>query len=57
MVERDGLVAGRLQALVDDVEHLEEGHVGTDVRRLIADHPSGRGDAGLSPDVEGNSHL
>jgi len=44
-------------ALVDDVEHLEEGHVRTDVRGVVRDELPFGLRVFLPPDVERELHL
>jgi hypothetical protein len=53
VLERDRLLALGDQPLVDDVEHLEERHVGADAPGLldVGDHPP-LGARRLSPDVQ-----
>ena len=57
VIERDRLLAGFDQPLVDDVEHLEERHVGADVARVVAPHRAGRVGTRLSPDEKSEVHL
>src|SRR5918993_1321604 len=58
VLEGDRLAVGGDEPLVDDVEHLEEGHVGADPLRLLGvrDHLAGLARAGLTPDVQGEVH-
>jgi hypothetical protein len=56
VVERDRLVAVQDQALVDDVEHLEERHVGAHAGHVVglerAEHVRARLPPGLERDVD-----
>jgi hypothetical protein len=56
-LERDGLFAARLELVVDDVEHLQEGHVRVDIVGVVADEFAIGVRAALSPDFEGELHL
>ena len=56
MVEGDRLLTFGDQPLVDDVEHLQEGHVGVEVRGLVGLHLAWGAGAGLPPDAEGEFH-
>ena len=56
-VERDRILALRDQPLVDDVEHLEERHVGRDVLGDVVHELPGRVRARLPPDFQENSHA
>ena len=62
VVERDRLLAVPDEALVEDVEHLQERHVGRHLVQLVADHLAVllevllRALLGLAPDVEGDLH-
>jgi hypothetical protein len=55
-VEGDGLLTGRVELLVEHVEHLEEAHVGADVGDLVDDELAGVAGAGLAPDLQGEIH-
>ena len=55
-VERDRLVALGVELLVEDVEHLEEGHVRADVRDPVGDEAPRVVGSGLAPDLEGQVH-
>ena len=46
-----------VELLVHDVEHLEEGHVGADVLRLVGDEAPLVGGVLLPPDVQGEVHA
>jgi hypothetical protein len=58
VLEGDGLLVLGDQPFVDDVEHLEERHVGADVLGLldVRDHLAGLARAGLAPDVQRQIH-
>ena len=56
-VERDGFLALGVQLLVEDVEHLEERHVGGDRVELVGLHGACGLRVRLAPDLEGQSHL
>jgi hypothetical protein len=56
VVEGDRLLAGRDPSLVDDVEHLEERHLGADVLGVDLLERTGGAGAGLSPDSELEVH-
>jgi hypothetical protein len=53
----DRLLALGVEALVEHVEHLEEGHVLGDVVDLVGVHGSVAGRVGLAPDLQGESHY
>jgi hypothetical protein len=55
-VERDRLLAGLVQLLVQDIEHLQEAHVLADALELVAVHRALVGSGCLTPDVEGEVH-
>src|SRR4029077_8149710 len=57
VVERDRHIALQGEPLVDDVQHLEEGHVGADIARLVDDHFAARVGVRLWPDVRGKIHY
>ena len=57
VVEGDRVLALLDQALVDDVEHLEERHVRADVGRLVGDEAARRLRVLLPPDLERDLHL
>jgi hypothetical protein len=56
VVERDRLLAGVRQVLVDHIEHLQEGHVRVEVRGLVTLELAGGGGVLLAPDLELNFH-
>ena len=56
VVEGDRLLALEDQPLVDDVEHLQERHVGADVAGLVGHEPALGVPVLLPPDVEGQVH-
>ena len=56
-VERDRILALRDQPFVDDVEHLEEGHVGRDVLGRVVDEPPRAFGPGLPPDFQMDAHA
>jgi hypothetical protein len=51
--ERDGLLAALVEPLVDDIEHLEERHLGTHIRRVVSLELPGRVRPLLTPDLQG----
>jgi hypothetical protein len=53
VLEGDRVAAFQDQPFIDDVEHLQEGHMLVDVSRLIRDELTAVGRVGLSPDVQG----
>src|SRR5262245_54601672 len=55
-VERDGVLPLANEPFVDDVEHLEERHVGRDVGGAVVFETPGRGASRLTPDFEIESH-
>jgi hypothetical protein len=59
VLEGDRFLASGDESLVDDVEHLEEGHVGTDSLGLlgVGDHPARMVGPGLAPDMQGQVHV
>ena len=57
VVERDRLLALVDQALVDDVEHLEERHVVADAAALVGLEAARIVRAVLAPDLEGEVHV
>jgi hypothetical protein len=56
VIEGDRLLARRDEPLVHDIEHLEEAHVGADIRGRIVDDPTGGARARLTPDVQRQIH-
>jgi hypothetical protein len=57
VLERDGFAALLGESLVDDVEHLQERHVGVDIGDLVAFEISRRLGGPLSPYVQHDLHL
>src|SRR5947208_2465451 len=57
VLERDRRFAAIDQLLVDDVEHLEKGHVRADVLRLVGDQAAAGARALLAPHPERQVHL
>jgi hypothetical protein len=57
MVERDGILALLNEALVQDIDHFEEGHVFADVGRVVADHATFVLLVFLSPDMKCEFHF
>jgi hypothetical protein len=57
MVEGDRLPPLFVEALVDEVEHVEKRHPGTDVVDGMGLEASRAGWASLTPDVKGELHL
>ena len=57
VVELDGLFALLDQILVQDVEHLEEGHLRQHVFDRVVDELALLGTAGLPPDLQVNRHA
>src|SRR6267378_1936315 len=57
VVERDRLVLAREQLLVEYVEHLEERHIGTHVRHVVADKDPRELWPRLPPDVQRHTHY
>src|SRR2546426_807820 len=56
VLERDRRLAAIDQLLVDDVEHLEKGHVRADVLRLVGDQAAAGAPALLAPHPERQGH-
>src|SRR5690606_23635173 len=56
VIERDRLLAAGHEALVDDVEHLEEARVLGNALRLVGDEAALVLRAGLPPDVQCKIH-
>ena len=56
VVEGDGVLAAADEPLVDHVQHLQERHVGADVRGRVALEPSRVVGVLLPPDVKGQLH-
>jgi hypothetical protein len=56
VIERDRNLVPLGEALIDYVEHLEEGHVRADVSRVVSDHLARRVGTCLSPDMKGEIH-
>ncbi len=57
VVEGDRVLALPDQPLVDDVEHLEEGHLLVDVAGLVGDEAARGFRVLLAPDLESDLHL
>jgi hypothetical protein len=57
VVERDRLLVGEDQLLVEDVEHLEEGHVLGDVVEGVIDHRARCVRTLLPPHPKGDLHA
>ena len=57
VVEGDRVFALEGEGLVEDVEHLEKGHLGIDVGRLVGDEAAFRLRVLLPPDLERDLHL
>jgi hypothetical protein len=57
VVERDRVLALRDQALVDDVEHLQERHVRADVGRVVGDERARGPPIFLAPYFERDLHV
>src|SRR6476660_2108566 len=56
VVEGDGVRALGDEALIEDIEHLEKGHVLADVGNVVADHTAGILGIFLAPDVKSEVH-
>ncbi len=57
VIESDGIFALGNKAFVDNVEHLEEGHVLVDVGSIVTDHAALILGILLAPDVKNKFHL
>ena len=57
VVEGDRLLVAPEELLVQEIEHLEEGHVSAHVRELVTPEPSGGGGARLAPDMQREAHY
>ena len=55
-VEGDRILAFGNQALVDDVEHLEEGHIRRDLFDDVVDELAVSSRAGLTPHLQEDTH-
>ena len=56
-VEGDGLATAVDEALVHEVEHLEERHLGVDVVGVVGLEPAGAVGTVLAPDLEREVHV
>jgi hypothetical protein len=57
VLELDRLLAVHDEPVVDDVEHLEERHLGADVGDVVGLERTGRGRRRLTPHLQGDVHY